>query len=176
MTNIELAILGLLAEGPKHGYQIEQDIEQRGMRDWTEIGFSSIYYILNKLEAAGWLESRKESEGDRPTRKVYTLTPTGWGALHQAVEQRLSAPHPPASDFTLALANLPALTPQETLACLQTYRAAQIKRLENLHFKWDFSRQSGMAPHVNLLFSYSQALIQTEIDWVTQAIQTLQQG
>ena len=53
MTNAELAILSLVAEQPRHGYEIESVIEQRGMRAWTEIGFSSIYYILKKLEKAG---------------------------------------------------------------------------------------------------------------------------
>ena len=57
LTNSELAILGLVAEHPRYGYQVEQDIAARGMREWTEIGFSSIYYVLNKLEAAGWLAS-----------------------------------------------------------------------------------------------------------------------
>jgi len=47
-----------VAEQPKHGYQIEQDITTRGMREWTEIGFSSIYYVLNKLEADSWLASQ----------------------------------------------------------------------------------------------------------------------
>ena len=55
MTNTELAILGLIAEQPRHGYQIEQVIEERGMRNWTEIGFSSIYYLLKKLEKAGYV-------------------------------------------------------------------------------------------------------------------------
>ena len=53
MTNAELAILSLVAEEPRHGYDIEQVIEARGMRDWTEIGFSSIYYLLKKLEKSG---------------------------------------------------------------------------------------------------------------------------
>jgi DNA-binding PadR family transcriptional regulator len=55
MTNAELAVLSLIAEQPRHGYDIEQIIEARGMRDWTEIGFSSIYYLLNKLEEAGMI-------------------------------------------------------------------------------------------------------------------------
>ena len=50
MTNAEFAILSLIVEQPRHGYEIEQVIEERGMRNWTEVGFSSIYYILNKLE------------------------------------------------------------------------------------------------------------------------------
>ena len=35
MTNAELAVLSLVAEKPRHGYEIEQVIEERGMRDWT---------------------------------------------------------------------------------------------------------------------------------------------
>ena len=30
MTNAELAILGLVGETPRHGYEIEQVIEERG--------------------------------------------------------------------------------------------------------------------------------------------------
>ena len=47
----ELAILGLLCEKPLYGYTIEKIIEERGMRHWTDIGFSSIYYVLKRLES-----------------------------------------------------------------------------------------------------------------------------
>jgi DNA-binding PadR family transcriptional regulator len=53
MTNAETAILTLLAEQPRYGYEIEQIIAERGMREWTEIGFSSIYNLLKKLEREG---------------------------------------------------------------------------------------------------------------------------
>ena len=46
----EAAILGLLCENPLYGYTIEKIIEERGMRHWTDIGFSSIYYVLKRLE------------------------------------------------------------------------------------------------------------------------------
>jgi DNA-binding PadR family transcriptional regulator len=58
MTNAKLAILSLIAEEPRRGYDIEQIIEARGMREWTEIGFSSIYSLLKKLETAGLVEGR----------------------------------------------------------------------------------------------------------------------
>ena len=74
MTNAELAILGLIAEQPRHGYQIEQVIEERGMRNWTEIGFSSIYYLLKKLEKAGYVTARAEQALGK-TRQVYHPTP-----------------------------------------------------------------------------------------------------
>src|SRR3989304_5788294 len=57
MRNADLAVLGLLMEQPRHGYQIEQVIQERNMRDWTEIGFSSIYAILGRLLKQGHLQA-----------------------------------------------------------------------------------------------------------------------
>ena len=39
----ELLILGLISEMPRHGYEIERVIAEREMREWTRIGFSSIF-------------------------------------------------------------------------------------------------------------------------------------
>jgi DNA-binding PadR family transcriptional regulator len=64
MTNAELAILSLIAEKPRHGYEIEQVIEERGMRDWTEVGFSSIIHT-KKLEQNGWIDNRTEQFAGR---------------------------------------------------------------------------------------------------------------
>ena len=48
LSNAEYAVLSLLAEAPRHGYGVERIVEERGMRNWTEIGFSSIYFLLKK--------------------------------------------------------------------------------------------------------------------------------
>ena len=93
MTNAELTILSLIAEQPRHGYDIEQVIEQRGMRDWTEVGFSSIYFLLNKLEKDGMVKSRLEkSQGKGPARKVYSITAEGKRAHTQGSLAALSTP------------------------------------------------------------------------------------
>ncbi|QBJ94950.1 hypothetical protein ERC79_02460 [Rhodococcus sp. ABRD24] len=42
---------GLLAEQPRHGFDLEKVIDARGIRQWTDIGFSSIYRLLGKLLA-----------------------------------------------------------------------------------------------------------------------------
>jgi DNA-binding PadR family transcriptional regulator len=204
LTNTELAILGLVAERPKHGYQIEQDIAGRGMREWTEIGFSSIYYVLNKLEAAGWLESQPggaedadeaaaggpaaeaetTSPGRRagPARKVYHLTAAGWAGYRAGVRERLANPRPRSGDFDLALSNLPALAPEEARAALETCLSRLRERLEHVRAKWAQDRAAAaqehypFPPHVDALFDHSIAGLEAEIAWLEKFFEGIHNG
>lgn len=172
ITNSELALAGLIAEEPRHGYQVEQLIEQRGMRNWTEIGFSSIYFVLNKLEGAGLLASSLEASGGGPARKVYRVTSQGMQALRAAVLERLARPRSRSGDFDLALANLPLVDPAEAAAATQQHRAALIERLAGVEATWRAQQAQGqLPPHAVLLFERSVALIRAELDWVTAALE-----
>ena len=42
MTDAELTILSLVAEGAQYGHQIQQIIDERGLREWITVGFSSV--------------------------------------------------------------------------------------------------------------------------------------
>ena len=167
MTNTELAILSLVAESPKHGYQVEADITARGMREWTEIGFSSIYYVLKKMATKDWLESRLSDEGPRAIRKVFQITPAGYDALKTAVTQRLTAPRRHSGDIELGLACLPVLSPSQIVAALRNCLELKQQTLSNIHTKRNVqSKEGSLPPHVNALFDYSIAMIEAEISWV----------
>jgi len=172
VTNTELAVLGLVAEGPRHGYQVAQDIDARGMREWTEIGFSSIYYVLNKLEDAGWLESQLEAEaaaGKRgPARNIYSLTENGRDIYQAAVFLRLITPRPHSADFALALANLPAVPRDDVYTAIESQLAALIEKKRAVQEKNKLDRQAtGKLPaHVEALFSYAEAQMAAELDWL----------
>lgn len=181
LTNTEMAILGLAAEGPRHGYQIEQDIAMRGMREWTEIGFSSIYYILNKLEKSGWLVSELVSgtaaEGrGGPARRVYRLTEAGLGVLREAVRARLARPRLRSGDFDLALANQPVLLPDETREAVRENRDYLVQRVEFVRARLQAARAGAQPapPHVEALFSRSLALMQAELDWLNDYLTQLE--
>ena len=124
MTNAELAILSLVAERPRHGYEIENVIEERGMRDWTEIGFSSIYYLLKKLEKEGLVAGQLEEAARGPARKVYSATQVGHQALRAGLLDALSVPRPRRSPLQLGLANLPGIPPAQVTLALEQYHDA----------------------------------------------------
>lgn len=165
-TDAELAILSLLAERPMHGYQIEQIIEERGMREWTELGFSSIYYLLGKLKNEGLLESRLvEAEGKGPTRQVFRLTSTGKVAWRLSAVDAIANPSRVFSNFQLGLSNIRALDRSEVLIALDHHKTSLASRKIHIQKKLD-SYGAGVPFEARILFDLSFRQISCELDWV----------
>lgn len=173
MTNAELAVLSLLSEAPAHGYEIEEKIEARGMRDWTDIGFSSIYAILKKLEKAGWVEgAQARSVGQGAPRKVYRITPAGREAQLDAALEALSKPERPNASLLLGLSNLPILEAAQVREALERYRARQEEQLEHLLRREE--AQQPLPDFVGAMFDYSTTMIATELAWLNDYLQRLE--
>jgi DNA-binding PadR family transcriptional regulator len=77
---VRLAILSLLAEGPKHGYQLMKEMKERsgGM---YRASAGSVYPTLQQLEDEGLIES-EQKDG----RRVYRLTVAGRAELEKDPE------------------------------------------------------------------------------------------
>lgn len=174
LTDAELALLSLLAESPMHGYQIEQTIEARGMRDWTQIGFSSIYYLLDKMKGRGWLTSSlAQGSGKGPARQVYQITPAGRQTWKDAVLDALRNPHPAYSNFMIGLANILALDPAEVYAAVSNHRAQLTERRAQVQAKLD-SYDNQIPWEVVQLFDLSLVQIDCELAWTAKFLQELQ--
>jgi len=174
MTNAELAVLSLVAQQPRHGYEIEQVIEERGMRRWTEIGFSSIYFLLKKLEHGGFIEGRLEKTERGPARKVYRATPAGWEAFHAAIIEVLSVPQPSTRPLMLGLANLPSLSIEETLTALSQYRKHLTEKMGILRAVLESNLQSH--PYfVDAMFELGLMVMQAELEWVEKFTRQIQE-
>ncbi|MHA2270010.1 MAG: PadR family transcriptional regulator [Promethearchaeota archaeon] len=65
LSHVAFAVLGLVAEYPCHGKDINERIEVRGMREWTAIGKSSIYGVLKNLKEKDLLDSWVEEVDNR---------------------------------------------------------------------------------------------------------------
>jgi DNA-binding PadR family transcriptional regulator len=74
---VRLLILGLLRNGPLHGYEIQRSLET-AMGDWADVAAGSIYFALDKLAADTLIEEQEVSqEGGRPVRTIYRITGSG---------------------------------------------------------------------------------------------------
>ena len=104
---LKYALLDLLQEHPKHGYEMMKDLQER-MGGFYAPSAGAIYPTLQMLEDRGWASSETQ-EG----KKVYTITDEGRRALAEAAEQRSSreVAGSPASAQTLAQSSSAGLVP-----------------------------------------------------------------
>lgn len=68
---VDMAILGLLCDGPMHGYELKHRLVDFGF--WR-ISFGSVYPALRRLEKAGHIHKRAGTTG---RRKEYAITAEG---------------------------------------------------------------------------------------------------
>lgn len=176
LTNAELAILSLIAEKPRHGYELEQIIEERGMRNWTEVAFSSIYFILNglvKKELA--ISMLQPAAGRGPAKKVFTATALGYQVLHDGIYLAISITDHDNQRFLLGLSCLPLLSDLEVEQAFQERMASLAAKIKTFSAHPALNIP-GFPAHVRAMFEYSIAIIQTELDWSEKFLNSYMKG
>ncbi len=78
----EFALLGLLLDGPKHGYELARRFSpETPLGDICPLEVSMLYALLKKQEKAGYIEAQLESQGTRPPKRTFHLTDLGRAAF-----------------------------------------------------------------------------------------------
>ena len=167
ISNAEVALVGLLCEGPKHPWQIEKDVQERDMRFWTDLSQSTIYKQLRLLEKAKLVTCREEVHDGR-LRKVYSVTTSGRRALLARLRDFLGEPQHLKWRVDLALYNLDLLPKKHALERLRTYRT---KLVESIALYRDIEacmKTGGCSPHQLAVVRRPVHLLEGEIRWVDE--------
>jgi DNA-binding PadR family transcriptional regulator len=69
-------LLGFLMLGPRHPYELHQEICRELGRVW-HIGQSHLYACLKQLAEDGLLTVQTEAQSKHPARNIYAITPAG---------------------------------------------------------------------------------------------------
>jgi DNA-binding PadR family transcriptional regulator len=102
MTRVVL--LGVLRNGPMHGYAIKQTLEGWYMDFWADVKLGSIYAGLKRLVAEGLIEETGTSRaGNRPVRTTYRITRAGREELRHLLRSFWTPPMRTARPVDLAL-------------------------------------------------------------------------
>lgn len=119
LSHVAFAVLGLVSEQESHAKNINDKIEERGMKNWTEIGKSSVYGVLKKLRKDELVNMRIEEqkeEGKAYTVKIYNITKFGLKVLKEKVYNILrNFKGRRESNYDLALSMLPILSKEEQI-------------------------------------------------------------
>jgi DNA-binding PadR family transcriptional regulator len=192
---LELAVLGLLRDGPRHGYELKQRCSEIVGSLWG-VSFGSLYPALKRLERNGAIEvvettdddlapvtplpstgsisgalaaARRSSRRPRPTRrnrKAYRITDDGIETLHAL----LVADDENADDrtFSLKLAFCRYLAAADRLNLLETRRAHLAQRLSRARRKHPSS--GGTDRYTRSLLEHRNRATEHELAWIEELI------
>jgi DNA-binding PadR family transcriptional regulator len=123
-------LLGLLAERPKHGYELKREHDER-LPGTKPVAYGQVYSTLQRLERDGLVTVAETVSDGGPERTVYRLTDDGRAKVRAWLEEtEPPAPHLSAALFTrIVLALIVGEDPQRHL---DRQRAAHLARMREL--------------------------------------------
>jgi DNA-binding PadR family transcriptional regulator len=164
----KLLLLGMLRDNNLYGYQINESIEAH-LGTSVDLTKPTAYRYLNQMAEAGWITFSEEQEGNRPTRRVYAITPEGESAFQTLLRESLAHFEPAASHSSISIAFIDALPPEEALTLLQKRRELITEMQTTLQL--DEAHEGGFA----YLIMHQIRHLNTELEWLDEIIEHVQE-
>lgn len=156
----ELLILGLLKDKPRHGYEIKKQIKEV-VSTFAVLDVESIYYTLNLLEKKGCVKKAVRSQGPRPEKFIYSLTPKGEQRFNQILTKSLLTVERPNFSIDIALYFLPYL-PAEIAARRLKGRARILAKIEEALQQLVQQLNNKSSYHLQSIVEHNLELLQAE--------------
>lgn len=169
-TAVTWAVLGLVALGPRTGYQIKATVD-RSIRHFWAASYGQIYPELRRLEDAGWVEGEHAPRGAR-ARRVYRITAEGRRALRAWLggdETRIEL----RDESLLRLFFADTLRREDALGLLRARRQGYRAMLEYLR---GLAAAGPDPPFVDLVLRWGIDHCEWGIEWCTQQERRLRQA
>lgn len=173
--SVRHAILGLLAQRPRHGYDLRAAFVavMGGELNW-DVKPAQIYTTLERLEQAGLVQCESDlGEGEEPSRRVYAITLAGKEDLHEWFASGITPEHQRDEFFIKLMVGL-VCGEADPARLIQTQRAHLFQDLHaatNLRDSYD--PQTEMAQI--LLLDKSIMHLEADLRWLDITEQRLEQ-
>lgn len=170
-----LTILAMLAEKPRHPYEIQRLIRER-RKDFARSTQRALYHTIDRLVEMRLIQPLAVSrEGNRPERTVYQLTDEGYESLMEWLGELIAQPLPDYPLFAVAISFLAILPMEVALQSLHA-RAVELEgELAGIDARLQALSQT-LHRAVLVELEYIRALRRGELDWVHSLIEDIRNG
>ncbi len=178
--SLEHAILGLLNEHPRSGYDLKTRCFDETLRRFWSADQAQIYRTLDRLQATKSVTSRRRKQAGRPDRKLFEITQSG----REILGRWLSDQHaiPAQRDPFLLQLYFGSHCPDELLVTLLAAQRAQHQtRLDDLRgLSAQLAAESHTSDRSSVLrqtaFDGAIARERASIDWLDECIEAAKDG
>jgi DNA-binding PadR family transcriptional regulator len=157
----DLAILGLLRDRPRHGYELKARLLELG---YSRVSFGSLYPALRRLEKRGFIVALRQTG----RRKAYRLTDTGTQELARILD---SSDEDEDRRFNMRLAFFQYLEPAARLRSLKRRRNHLVNRLKTAQNALQSTQAEGPVDHYTAaLLQHNVGTTESDIAWLDRLI------
>jgi DNA-binding PadR family transcriptional regulator len=165
---LEFAVLGLLHDGPLHGYELRKRLTT-ALGIFRALSYGSLYPALKRLVDVGWIHETQEptSAGKRP-RITYELTADG----KEHFQDLVAASGPDAwddDDFDVRFAFFSRTEAQVRLRILEGRRSRVEERLANIR-EASVRNRERMDGYTLALQQHGEDAAEREVRWLEELI------
>ncbi len=157
--SVSHAVLGLLEQGPRHGYDLKRLVDRYFMPD-RPVAFAQIYSTLGRLESRGRVRLDVVERAEGPDRRRYAITDEGTTELNRWLTEPLDPePHLQAALFTKVV--LAILSSRPVIPIVDAERRAHLARMREL----TALRRTAPLP-IALLADYALFHLEADLRWL----------
>lgn len=169
MDERALLLLGILKTQRLHGYQINEFIDKNLSRI-TDMKKATAYAILDKLHNGNYISVEMEQQGNRPPRKVYSITEAGEELFQKLLKENLAQQEQITFKGDIGLMFYDHLPKADVLRLMQ----ARLKDLETQLTTLQAVPPHGFARGVEFSIEHHLAYKQAEKNWLISVIDRIQ--
>lgn len=125
--SVRLALLALLEEGPRYGYQLRAQFEQRTGATWP-LNVGQVYTTLTRLERDGLVAGEGD---DGEGHVVYRITETGRDEVATWFTSPVERTQPPRDELAIKLALAVTVPGVDVGTVIQQQRSATMAALQD---------------------------------------------
>jgi DNA-binding PadR family transcriptional regulator len=159
--SVRNALLGLLAQRPRHGYELRAAFEAlAGGEDVWEVKPAQIYSTLARLEEAGFVKQKGVDQGGGPEKRVYGLTADGKRELGHWFITGIEGEHEHDEFFIKLMLSIasPGIDPYKVI------QAQRSKIFQQLHDKTVSRNQANPRTELARIFLLDKVIMHLEAD------------
>lgn len=170
-----MVIMGLLMQGPSHGYNLKQTLEGK-LSPFFEVSSTPLYYTLKKLEQEGLVTKWSTVSGRRPTKYVYSLTAKGQEEITRLLLENITYLHRPSFNLDISLYFLNFLSPQDVVKTLKK-RLREFRKLKYLLQRQKRGLEADATRRREyIITAHNIRFTEAEIEFVQDLIEAFSQG
>ena len=129
--SIKFAILGILAEGDLHGYELKTSFDEK-VGDFWSLNYGQIYSTLDRLEKEELVTHDRQAQDKRPDRKIFSITPQGRNELEKWLSTPVTKVRALRDEFFVKLVFMDKTNPCPILELIEKQKVLYLKHMNQL--------------------------------------------